>query len=144
MPASERPTQLHFQNCNDLNIIGITSFNSPRNHIEIKECKRVKITKIKLVAPDDSPNTDGIDISESSDVDIYDTVVGTGDDCVAINNGSMNINITRMNCGPGHGISVGSLGRDGEESMVENIQVTDCTFVRTENGARIKTWPCLK
>ena len=27
-----------------------------------------------------------------------------GDDCVAINNGSVNINITRMNCGPGHGI----------------------------------------
>ncbi|XP_019085537.1 PREDICTED: probable polygalacturonase At3g15720 [Camelina sativa] len=141
MSASIRPTQLHFQNCNDLNIIGITSFNSPRNHITIDECKRVKITKIKLVAPEDSPNTDGINISESSDVDIYDTVIETGDDCVAINNGSVNININRMNCGPGHGISVGSLGRDGEESMVENIQVTDCTFVRTENGARIKTWP---
>ncbi|XP_019097740.1 PREDICTED: probable polygalacturonase At3g15720 [Camelina sativa] len=133
--------QLYFKKCNDLNIIGITSFNSPRNHIAIIKCKRVKITKIKLVAPKDSPNTDGIDISQSSDVDIYDTVIGTGDDCVAINNGSVNINITRMNCGPGHGISVGSLGRNGEESMVENIQVTNSTFVRTENGARIKTWP---
>ncbi|KAG7536397.1 Glycoside hydrolase family 28, partial [Arabidopsis suecica] len=133
--------QLHFQSCNDLKISGITSFNSPKNHISISECKRVKITKIKLVAPHDSPNTDGIDISRSSDVDIYDTIIGTGDDCVAINNGSMNINITRMNCGPGHGISVGSLGRDGEESIVENVQVTNCTFFRTDNGARIKTWP---
>nr|AAC79137.1 putative polygalacturonase [Arabidopsis thaliana]BAB10865.1 polygalacturonase [Arabidopsis thaliana] len=133
--------QLHFQRCNDLMITGITSFNSPKNHISISECKRVKITKIKLVAPHDSPNTDGINISESSDVDIYDTVIGTGDDCVAINSGSMNINIARMNCGPGHGISVGSVGRDGEESIVENVQVTNCTFIRTDNGARIKTWP---
>ncbi|XP_023637620.1 probable polygalacturonase At3g15720 [Capsella rubella] len=141
MSPSKRPTQLHFQRCNDLKIIGITSFNSPKNHISINECKRVTITEIKLVAPHDSPNTDGIDISESSNIDIYDTVIGTGDDCVAINNGSMNINITRMNCGPGHGISVGSLGRDGEQSMVENVQVTNCTFFRTDNGARIKTWP---
>lgn len=59
-------------------ITGITSFNSPKNHISISECKRVKITKIKLVAPGDSPNTDGINISGSSDVNIYDTVIGTG------------------------------------------------------------------
>ncbi|KAF8080146.1 hypothetical protein N665_0972s0007 [Sinapis alba] len=132
--------QLHFQGCNNLTIMGITSFDSPKNHISICDCIHVKITQIKLFAPDDSPNTDGIDISTSRDVEIYDTVVGTGDDCVAINSGSVNINITGMNCGPGHGISVGSLGKDGEKSRVENVQVTNCTFNRTDNGARIKTW----
>ncbi|CAN8277089.1 unnamed protein product [Cochlearia groenlandica] len=133
--------QLHFEGCNDLKISGITSFNSPKNHISISNCRNVTITSIKLIAPDDSPNTDGINISRASDVDIYDTIIGTGDDCVAINNGSVNINIARMICGPGHGISVGSLGRDGEESIVENVQVTNCTFNKTDNGARIKTWP---
>jgi len=39
---------------------------------------------------------------------------------------------------------VGSVGRDGEESIVENVQVTNCTFIRTDNGARIKTWPVIK
>ncbi|WZZ02290.1 probable polygalacturonase At3g15720 [Brassica rapa] len=141
MPASKRPTQLHFKGCNNLEINGITSFDSPRNHISIRDCRQVKITQIKLIAPGDSPNTDGIDISTSTNVEIYDTIVGTGDDCVALNSGSININITRMQCGPGHGISVGSLGRDGEESIVENVQVTNCTFSETTNGARIKTWP---
>ncbi|CAN8276931.1 unnamed protein product [Cochlearia groenlandica] len=133
--------QLHFQGCNDLKISGITSFDSPKNHISISQCKNVTITSIKLSAPEDSPNTDGINISNASDIDIYDTLIETGDDCVAINTGSVNINITRMLCGPGHGISIGSLGRDGEESVVENIQVTNCTFNKTDNGARIKTWP---
>ncbi|XP_013603899.1 PREDICTED: probable polygalacturonase At3g15720 [Brassica oleracea var. oleracea] len=141
LPASKRPTQLHFEGCNNLEINGITSFDSPRNHISIHDCRQVKITQIKLIAPGDSPNTDGIDISASTDVEIYDTIVGTGVDCVALNSGSININIARMRCGPGHGISVGSLGKDGEESTVENIQVTNCTFNETNNGARIKTWP---
>ncbi|VVB07959.1 unnamed protein product [Arabis nemorensis] len=141
LSASKRPTQLHFQKCINLMIIGITSVNSPKNHISINQCENVNIKRIKLVAPHDSPNTDGIDISRSSDVNIFDSKIGTGDDCVAINNGSVNIKITRINCGPGHGISVGSLGRDGEESVVENVQVIDCTFNRTDNGARIKTWP---
>lgn len=59
-------------------ITGLTSFNSPRNHISINGCKNVKITQIKLEAPDDSPNTDGINISGSSNVDIHDTMIGTG------------------------------------------------------------------
>ncbi|CAA7014820.1 unnamed protein product [Microthlaspi erraticum] len=133
--------QLAFQGCNTLKIVGLKSFDSPRNHISIHDCKDVKIAKITLVAPDDSPNTDGINIAMSTDVSISDSFIGTGDDCVALNNGSVNINITRMMCGPGHGISVGSLGRDGEESMVENVLVTNCTFNGTDNGARIKTWP---
>ncbi|WZZ02295.1 hypothetical protein YC2023_074623 [Brassica napus] len=133
--------QLYFEGCNNLEINGIASLDSPRNHISIHNCTQVKITQIKLIAPGDSPNTDGIDISTSTDVEIYDTIVGTGDDCVALNSGSININITRMQCGPGHGISVGSLGKDGEESIVENVQVTNCTFNETNNGARIKTWP---
>ncbi|CAH2046418.1 unnamed protein product [Thlaspi arvense] len=141
LSATQRPTQLHFQGCSNLQITGITSVNSPKNHISISNCKNVVITKIKLVAPDLSPNTDGVDISGSSNVNIFDTIIGTGDDCVAINTGSINIYITRMFCGPGHGISVGSLGRNGEESEVENVLVTDCTFNKTDNGARIKTWP---
>lgn len=59
-------------------IIGITSVNSPKNHISINECENVNIKRIKLVAPHDSPNTDGIDISRSSDVNILDSMIGTG------------------------------------------------------------------
>ncbi|KAJ0240734.1 hypothetical protein HA466_0223180 [Hirschfeldia incana] len=69
------------------------------------------------------------------------TINGRGDDCIAINTGNTNINVTRINCGPGHGISVGSLGINGGNAAVSDVRVTQCTFNQTMNGARIKTWP---
>lgn len=39
--------------------------------------------------------------------------------------------------------SVGSLGAEGGDAAVSNVQVTHCTFNQTKNGARIKTWPVL-
>ncbi|XP_071699201.1 polygalacturonase QRT2-like [Rutidosis leptorrhynchoides] len=47
---------------------------------------------------------------------------------------------TNIECGPGHGISVGSLGKNGDVVLVENIHIRDSSFKRTTNGARIKTW----
>jgi len=37
--------------------------------------------------------------------------------------------------------SVGSLGENGAYEIVEQVYVKNCTFIRTENGMRIKTWP---
>lgn len=37
--------------------------------------------------------------------------------------------------------SVGSLGKYENEEDVSGITVRDCTFIGTENGIRIKTWP---
>ncbi|XP_042500561.1 probable polygalacturonase At3g15720 isoform X1 [Macadamia integrifolia] len=71
----------------------------------------------------------------------HDSHIGTGDDCVAIIGDSSFINITNVSCGPGHGISVGSLGGGGTHNTVEEIHVSDCSFSGTMNGARIKTWP---
>ncbi|KAJ6688280.1 PECTIN LYASE-LIKE SUPERFAMILY PROTEIN [Salix koriyanagi] len=64
----------------------------------------------------------------------------TGDDCISIGDGSSQINISRIACGPGHGISIGSLGIDGENETVEDVHVSFVVFTETTNGARIKTW----
>ncbi|EOA18998.1 hypothetical protein CARUB_v10007643mg [Capsella rubella] len=140
LKASQRPTALHISNCDNLRINGITSIDSAKNHLSINKCNTVAISKINLFAPETSPNTDGIDISDSTNINIFDSTIQTGDDCIAINSGTSNINITGINCGPGHGISVGSLGAGGAEATVSNVQVSHCTFNQTANGARIKTW----
>ena len=36
--------------------------------------------------------------------------------------------------------SIGSLGKDGKREEVEAINIRNCTFNRTNNGVRIKTW----
>ncbi|KAK8505377.1 hypothetical protein V6N11_057705 [Hibiscus sabdariffa] len=141
VPISERPTALHFHLCTNLRLHGLTHLNSQKNHISIHNCSGVSISDLHIIAPSDSPNTDGINIALSSQLLISNTFIGTGDDCVAINGGSSNINITSVTCGPGHGISIGSLGEDGTSENVDQVHVTGCTFNQTMNGARIKTVP---
>ncbi|XP_047325081.1 probable polygalacturonase At3g15720 [Impatiens glandulifera] len=141
MGNCSRPTALRFSQCNNIEVRGLTHINPPRNHISINGCNNVKISNIKIIAPEHSPNTDGIDISSSTNIHIMNSIIGTGDDCVAINNKCSNIIIEGVQCGPGHGLSVGSLGKDGDYAQVEGILVKNCTFNRTTNGARIKTWP---
>ncbi|PNX57119.1 polygalactorunase PG11, partial [Trifolium pratense] len=100
----------------------------------------MRFTNVRISAPGDSPNTDGIKISNSNGVAIDGGNIGTGDDCIAIISGSKNVLISNVFCGPGHGISVGSLGRDDGEENVENIKVRNCTLSDTTNGLRIKSW----
>ncbi|VVA97764.1 unnamed protein product [Arabis nemorensis] len=138
---SSRPTALKFKSCNNLRLSGLTHIDSPMAHIHINGCNGVTISNLRINAPESSPNTDGIDIAASTNVIIQDCVIGTGDDCIAINSGTANIRISGIDCGPGHGISIGSLGKDGETASVENVCVQNCNFRGTTNGARIKTWP---
>ncbi|CAN1819640.1 Probable polygalacturonase At3g15720 [Linum perenne] len=131
---------LSFKGCDNLKVIGLKHINSARNHISIDGCNYVTISGLHITAPKDSPNTDGFDIAASTNVRISNTGIQTGDDCIAINSGCSNINITGVTCGPGHGISVGSLGMNGEMAQVEGVYVSHCTFIDSLNGVRIKTW----
>ncbi|EOY15234.1 Pectin lyase-like superfamily protein, putative [Theobroma cacao] len=139
-PKECGPAVISFHKCDNLKVHGITSLNSPGNHVSLNGSKDVNISHIQLIAPKDSPNTDGIDISASSSLQISDSFIGTGDDCIAINGSTSNLNITSIACGPGHGISVGSLGKNGKFETVEEVHVRNSTFNGTQNGARIKTW----
>ncbi|XP_062093337.1 probable polygalacturonase At3g15720 [Humulus lupulus] len=131
---------LGFHHCNNLQLYGFTSKNSPNKHITIQGCIGVTVSNIHIQAPKTSPNTDGIMISTSSQININESFIATGDDCISIKSGSSYINITHIACGPGHGISVGSLGVVQTPSTVEQVHVKNCTFNGTSNGARIKTW----
>ncbi|KAL9276671.1 hypothetical protein ACSQ67_025781 [Phaseolus vulgaris] len=68
------------------------------------------------------------------------STIQTGDDCIAINSGTSLVNISDIFCGPSHDISIGSLGCNGEDARVEEIDVKNCTFIGTSNEVRVKTW----
>ncbi|MCL7025517.1 hypothetical protein MKW94_028057 [Papaver nudicaule] len=131
---------LRLESCNGVKLSGLRHLNSGRNHISVHDCTDVSISGINITAPGSSHNTDGIDISRSTYIRIEDSFIGTGDDCVAINGGTSFVQIINVACGPGHGISVGSLGAKGATEIVEKIHVQNCTFTGTQNGVRIKTW----
>ncbi|KAK6797115.1 hypothetical protein RDI58_004817 [Solanum bulbocastanum] len=93
-----------------------------------------------ITAPEESPNTDGIHIGDSNDIIINKVNISTGDDCVSIGAGTANVHISEVNCGPGHGISIGSLGKYQNEGDVNGVIVTNCNIGKTQNGVRIKSW----
>ncbi|KAM0998460.1 hypothetical protein ACFX13_008305 [Malus domestica] len=138
--ASNAPSSLKFNKVNNTLIEGITSLNSKFFHTHMFGCKNVTMSNVHLIAPGDSPNTDGLHISTSSQIKVLNSVMATGDDCVSIGQGSHDITVKNVTCGPGHGISIGSLGKYADELSVSQIYVSNCTFRNTTNGARIKTW----
>ncbi|RRT58215.1 hypothetical protein B296_00041140 [Ensete ventricosum] len=86
------------------------------------------------------PNTDGIHIADSTDIYVGNSIIGTGDDCISIGPGCINLTIFNVLCGPGHGISIGSLGKDVGEKDVIGLKVKKCNLTSSTNGLRIKTW----
>ncbi|CAN1847903.1 unnamed protein product [Linum perenne] len=103
-------------------------------------CHNVLLKKIHIQAPSRSLNTDGIHIQSSEGITISGAIIKTGDDCIAIGPGTKNLRIRGIKCGPGHGISIGSLALHEHEDGVENVIVTDSTITGAQNGVRIKSW----
>ncbi|KAE8730221.1 pantothenate kinase 2-like [Hibiscus syriacus] len=152
---SIKPTALRFYGSFNATVTGITIQNSPLCHLKFDNCMGVVVHDIIVSSPGDSPNTDGIHLQNSNDVLIHSSdldcartfcfgpkipMIVAGDDCVSIQTGCSNIYIHNVNCGPGHGISIGSLGRDNTKACVSNVTVRDVIMHNTMNGVRIKTW----
>ncbi|KAF6164607.1 hypothetical protein GIB67_032835 [Kingdonia uniflora] len=133
-------TSLSFTNSKNIVINGLRSINSQMFHIVINGCENVNIQGVQITAPGNSPNTDGIHVQLSTGVTIMNTGIKTGDDCISIGPGTKNLWIEKVACGPGHGISIGSLAKGLDEPGVENVTVKAAVFTGTQNGLRIKAW----
>ncbi|KAL1338673.1 hypothetical protein HN51_033281 [Arachis hypogaea] len=125
---------------NNLVISGITSINSQLSHIVINTCNNVIVKNVRIIAPDQSPNTDGIHVEHSKWVNITGTTIRTGDDCISIGDATFNLFMDQIKCGPGHGVSIGSLAKEMEEEGVANVSLRNAIFYGSDNGMRIKSW----
>ncbi|KAI3743064.1 hypothetical protein L1987_60766 [Smallanthus sonchifolius] len=133
-------TSLAIFNSNNVKVYNFTSLNSQMFHIVLNGCRNVRVVGATVMAPWNSPNTDGIHVQLSTGVTILNSKISTGDDCVSIGPGATNLWIENVGCGPGHGISIGSLGKDLNEQGVKNVTVKRVNFKDTDNGLRIKSW----
>ncbi|RDX78944.1 hypothetical protein CR513_40696, partial [Mucuna pruriens] len=129
-----------FYRCNNLKVTNLSFKDAPQMHVSFERCFNVIVSNLVIRAPGDSPNTDGIHVADTQNILISNSDIGTGDDCISIISGSQNVRATDITCGPGHGISIGSLGADNSEAEVSNVVVNRATLTGTTNGVRIKTW----
>ncbi|KAL1355357.1 hypothetical protein AAHE18_05G108200 [Arachis hypogaea] len=113
-----------------------SSSSEPYNY----ETQKSYSKHIPYMKPTNSPNTDGIHLQNTHDVQIQHSDIQTGDDCVSIQTGCSKVHVHHIMCGPGHGISLGGLGKDKSVACVSDIIVEDISMKNTLYGARIKTW----
>lgn len=139
-PCRHAPTALTFHKCKNLKIRNLRVVYGQQMHVSFTNCIRVMAFHLMVISPALSPNTDGIHISASRGVEVRDSIVRTGDDCISIVSNSSRIRIRNIACGPGHGISIGSLGKFNSSSKVYDIMVDGAFLSNTDNGVRIKTW----
>ncbi|KAK0497826.1 pectin lyase fold/virulence factor [Armillaria luteobubalina] len=85
-------------------------------------------------------NTDGINVSgQNITIDGY--YGHNGDDCVSVVNGARDVLAQNGYCGfSSHGLSIGSLGKNGAVQTVQNVVFRNWTMEGAVYGARFKSW----
>jgi polygalacturonase len=144
-PAAKRPRLILLDHCRHVLIEGVTIQNSPSWQVVPYYSDDVTIRDGKILAPEHSPNTDGIDPFSSHHVTISHMTIDVGDDNVAIKSGQPNspgpddpdtdITVTDCTFLHGHGMSIGSEVSGG----VQHVQVARVQFRDTANGVRVKS-----
>jgi len=144
--SHSRPILVQFQSCNGVSITDTTLRNSPFWNLHPLYSNNVYIADITILAPQNSPNTDGIDVDSSTNVLIERATIANGDDMIAIKSGfnmagilygkpTANVIIRDSVFSNGHGISVGSETSGG----VRNITFQNCQVSNAVSGPKIKT-----
>ncbi|KAK4839940.1 hypothetical protein QYF36_026117 [Acer negundo] len=131
---------LTFNENKNLIVENLNIQNAQQMHVSFQKCTNVLASNLTITAPKHSPNTDGIHITNTKHIYITSSTIGTGDDCISIVSGSQNVQVEDITCGPGHGISIGSLGAGNSKATVSGVTVNGAKLSGTTNGVRIKTW----
>jgi polygalacturonase len=144
-PAEPRPRLIVFNHSRHIAMEGVTVENSPMWQIVPYYSDDLSFKSMKILAPQHSHNTDGIDPFSSTHVVIEHVLIDTGDDNVAIKSGqpgspgpdapSRDITITDCTFLHGHGLSIGSEIAGG----VDNVHAERIHFKGTDQGVRIKS-----
>lgn len=138
------PRMLQVSNTNNFTLYRITLMNSPNFHVALGNDTNFTAWGIKIIAPYDARNTDGLDPGYSSNVTITNSYISDGDDNVAVggNNlpGARNISVTNNHFGDGHGASIGSFTQAGvSDVLFDRISFAGDRTNGNQTGIRIKS-----
>ncbi len=143
--APKRPRLILIDHSKHIRIEGVTIQNSASWQVTLYYSDDVTIRDGRILAPERSPNTDGVDPFSSHHVTISHMTIDVGDDNIAIKSGqpgslgpddpSTDITVIDCNFLHGHGMSIGSEVSGG----VQNVRVARVHFQGTANGVRVKS-----
>lgn len=148
LPARDylRPYMVLLVRCKNVWIEGVTLKNSPMFALYTNYCEQVMIRDVKVNNEWYAQNGDGIDISGGENIIIYRCIVNAGDDGICMKSSPsrysdslaalQNVLIADCIVYHGHGGFVIGSNTDGG---IQNIYVTNCNFIDTDIGIRIKS-----
>ncbi|XP_050227793.1 probable polygalacturonase [Mercurialis annua] len=143
-----RPYLIEIMFSTDIQISNLTLINSPSWNVHPVYSSNIVVQGITILAPLNSPNTDGINPDSCTNTRIEDCYIVSGDDCVAVKSGwdqygiafgmpTKQLVIRRLTCisPTSAAIALGSEMSGG----IQDVRAEDITCINTESGVRIKT-----
>ena len=67
-----------FNRCENLKVFGLNVMNAQQMHVRIEQSVNAQAYNVMLTAPEKSPNTDGIHVTASQNVQIISSIIRTG------------------------------------------------------------------
>lgn len=147
MRGAWRPNGLFLVHSKHVALQGVTVKNTPSWNLHPYFSEHIDFIDLKIESPKDSPNTDGCDPESCKDVRIIGIDFSVGDDCIALKSGKIELGKTYKqpcervvirNCMMKYGHGAVVLGSEMSGGM-KDIQVSQCYFLDTDRGLRIKT-----
>lgn len=143
-----RPYLIEIMFSNHVQISNLTLVNSPSWNVHPVYSSHIIIQHITILAPVDSPNTDGINPDSCTNTRIEDSFVVSGDDCIAVKSGwdqygiqfnmpTKHLVIRRFTCISPYSATI-ALGSE-MSGGIQDVRAEDITAINTESGVRIKT-----
>jgi len=147
LPARDflRPYMVYLSNCENVLVEGVTLRNSPKFVFYPTNCTNLTMRSVNVFNEWWAQNGDAIDISACKNVLLYKCNVSAGDDGICMkSSGSKDPNEARLQnvviagCTVYHGHGGFVIGSNTDGGM-NNIFVTDCNFIGTDIGIRVKS-----
>lgn len=146
LPARDflRPYMLYLQHCRRVLLEGVTLRNSPKFVVYPNHCEDLTLNDVQVHNEWWAQNGDGIDISACRKVLVYNCDVSVGDDGICMKSsgdaseGPALDQVVIAGCHVHHahgGFVVGS----NTDGGITRVFVTDCDFVGTDVGIRMKS-----
>lgn len=140
------PQMIDFQQSTDVTLSGFTIQNAPLVHILFGKVTGGTVSQVHIVTPTRDHanaafpyNSDGMDLSGSSNIQVDGVDIADGDDNIALEGGGngpvTNVTVSNSTFRAGHGLSIGSPTSRG----VTNVKAANLVFIGTDNGLRIKS-----
>ncbi|CAK9167667.1 unnamed protein product [Ilex paraguariensis] len=128
LPCVGAPTAVTFDNCINLRVANIRIKNAQQMHLTFQDCVNVKASNLKVIAPENSPNTDEIHVTRTQNIQITCSLNRTGKGKEPSKHEFLVL------------LLIGSLGKNKAEDEVSDVVVDRARISGTTNGVRIKTW----